>query len=69
MKKVLSQDAKQDLAFALLLLKDFKTQGRFDPDVITYILKLVDLLGVKKEFDYLLPRISPMLIRPRDIDE
>jgi hypothetical protein len=30
-RKQISKEGKQDLAFALILLKDFKSGGKFDP--------------------------------------
>lgn len=61
----LSDDGKQQLAMALLLLKDFKTEGRFEPDIVLMIVQLADMLGVREEYDDLVPKIPPMKIEPR----
>ena len=61
----LTKDAKEDIAFALLLLKDFKSQGLFNVDIAMYILNMADHLGVRAEFDELMPKIPPMKIEER----
>lgn len=63
--KTLSDEALEDIAFALLLLKDFKAQGKFDPEVTIYIYNLVKALNVSAEYDRLLSKIPPMRIEPR----
>jgi hypothetical protein len=65
MTRELSDAGKQELALALLLLKDFKCDGRFDVDVTMMILELVDNLGVRAQFDALMPKVPPMKITPR----
>jgi hypothetical protein len=67
MEKKLSDGAKQDLAFALILLKDFKSQGDYGESVnsitlFKYVWELADLLGIKKEFDDMLSKVPPMKI-------
>jgi hypothetical protein len=64
MKATLTPEGREDLAFALLLLKDFKSKGRFDPD-ITIQIGLAKALGVSAEYDKLLTVIPPMRIEPR----
>jgi len=64
-KKVLTKAAKEDIALALILLKDFKSQGRFDVEISKQIFELAEFLGVKEEHDYLLSKIPPMNIKER----
>jgi hypothetical protein len=66
-QKQLSEGAKQDLAFALTLLKDFKSQGDYGESVnnitlFKYVWELADFLGIKKEFDDMLSKVPPMKI-------
>jgi hypothetical protein len=56
----LSQDGKEELALALLLWKDFKTQGKPDMDIALQMFKLADTLGVKKELEDLIPKVPPL---------
>jgi len=66
MAKQLTSGAKEDLALALILLKDFKSQDK-PPNMehTLQMLEMVDYLGVKKEWDMLIPKIPPMRIVPR----
>lgn len=61
----LSEAGKEELALALLLLKDFKSDGKMDLGVSMMILDLADNLGVRSQFDKLLPLIPPMKVTPR----
>jgi hypothetical protein len=63
--KRLSKAGKQELAFALILLRDFKCDGKFDPKVIVAILSLADHIGVRTEYDELMTQIPPMKITQR----
>ena len=67
MAKVLSQAGKEDLAFALILLKDFKSQGRLDLELSKVITELALELGVLEEFQVLLAKVPRMLIKPREV--
>jgi len=64
-QKTLSNDAKEDLALALILLRDFKGGG-MDIKTVQYILGLAEAINVKEEYDKLMPKIPPMIIKPRD---
>jgi hypothetical protein len=64
-QKLLSQAGKEELALALLLLKDFKCGEKFDVDVTRSILELAQELGVLKEFSALLSKLPPMKVIPR----
>lgn len=61
----LSEAGKEELALALLLLKDFKSQGKMDLEVSLMIIGLADHLGVRAQFDKLMPIVPPMKIVPR----
>lgn len=55
----------ESMAVALLLLKDFISDGKFDPDIIQYILLYADRLGCRKEFDKAVSTFPPMIIKER----
>ena len=61
----LSEAGKEEIALALLLLKDFKSQGKMDLEVSLMIIGLADHLGVRAQFDKLMPIVPPMRIEPR----
>jgi hypothetical protein len=61
----LSEAGKEELALALLLLKDFKSQGKMDLEVSMMVIGLADHLGVRAQFDKLMPIVPPMKIEPR----
>jgi hypothetical protein len=63
--KSLSAFWKEQVALALLLLKDFKNDGKFDADLTWQIIKLAESLGVADQFHRLLSQIPPMEIKPR----
>lgn len=56
MPKALSEAGKEQLAVALHLLRQWKTQegSRFQPEVILMILELADYLEVRKQYDDML---------------
>ena len=64
----LSEDGKEQVALALLLLKDFKRQEcpEDDMDITLGILKLAKHLGVYAQFQAMMPKVPPMRITPRD---
>lgn len=63
--KQLNEDGKNQVAVALILLKDWKCKGKFDVDITIMILGLADHLGVRTEYDKLMPLIPSMKIEPR----
>ena len=63
--KNLSEIGKEQVALALLLLKDFKCEGRFDLEITRMIIDLAAALGVSAQYDKLLSKIPPMKITPR----
>jgi hypothetical protein len=56
---------REEIALALLLWKDFKCDGRFDPEVTLMALRFATMLDVLAEFNALLPQLPPMRIVPR----
>ena len=56
MAEALNPAGKEQLALALHLLRQWKTQDgpRFQPDVTMQILKMADHLGVREAYDALL---------------
>ncbi len=65
MKAELTEAGREQVAFALLLLKDYKCDGKFDIDHNMTILKLAEHLGVLEEYRNLQPRVPPMRIVER----
>jgi len=65
MKKTLSEEGKREIAFALLLLKDFKCNGRFDIEITKSILELSDYLGVREKLEELISKVPPFIVKPR----
>jgi hypothetical protein len=61
----LTEQGREELALALLLLKDFKCEGKFDGQVTMNILKLAKELGVLTQLEKLMTKIPPMRIVPR----
>ena len=64
-EKRLSKAGRQEVALALLLLKDFKCGGRFDTEIAIAVLDLADYLHVREEYDELMVKLPPMKIEPR----
>lgn len=61
----LTEDGKEELALALLLWKDFKSDGVFDVDITYRALMFADMLDVREEFDELLSKLPVMKIVKR----
>jgi hypothetical protein len=64
MERNLNADGREQLALALILLKDFKAPYG-DVMVFKMVYDLAQHLGVANEFDTLLSKIPPMKIEPR----
>lgn len=64
MRKI-TQAGKEELALALILWKDFKSQGKFDPGITLTAIELADCIGVKPEFEKLLSIVPVMKIVER----
>lgn len=63
--KSLSVGGRDQVALALIFLKDWKSEGKLDVETITSILGLADHLGVRAEYDKLISKIPPMQIIER----
>jgi hypothetical protein len=61
----LTQDGKEEFALAILLWKDFKSEGKMDLDIFQYALKMCEYIGCKEEFEKLMSKLPPMKILPR----
>jgi hypothetical protein len=61
----LTKAGREEIALALILWKDFKSQGKLDLEISTQCIQLVKELGVTAEFEALLPKVPPMLITER----
>jgi len=65
MAPVLTKAGKEELALAIHLWKDFKSQGRMDVGIMRQALYFVKELGVEKEFEDLHSKLPPLRIEPR----
>lgn len=61
----ISEEEKEELAVALLLWKDFKTQGKMDVEITKQALQLAKLLNIEEQFDKMHIKLPPMKIEPR----
>jgi len=61
----LSKAGREELALALILLKDFKCDGKLDIEVSKRIFEMAKYLGVASEFNFLTSRVPPLKIVPR----
>ena len=61
----LIQAGKEELALAVILWKDFKSQGKMDIEITKSALEMAKHLGVSEEFNGLMSKIPPMKIEPR----
>ena len=63
MKKLLTEAGKQELALALLLWRDFKSD-KFDPTIVKQMLEFGEELGVSKELGEMMSKLPRMEIKP-----
>lgn len=63
--RVLTKAEKDDLAVALILLKDFKCGPILNYDVTMQIIELATELGIEEEFNKMLSKLPPMKIEER----
>ena len=61
----LSKAGKEELAIALILWKDFKTEGKMDIGITRQAIMFADKLGVRAEYEDMITKIPPMKIEPR----
>ena len=57
--------AKEELALALILWKDFKWDNGVDPMTTLQMFEFADMLGVRLELEGLLTKLPPFKIEPR----
>lgn len=65
MKKELNDAGKEQVAMALILLKDWKTGGRWDAGMVGVVIELAETLGVRPQFEKLLSTVPVMRVEPR----
>ena len=53
----LSDAGKEEVALALILWRDFKSQGRFEPEIVKQMLELARYLGVSAQLEALLSKV------------
>ena len=61
----LNESGKEQVALALILLKDYKTEGKMDLEITKMVIELAQHLEVLDQYNKLLPIIPPMKIEPR----
>lgn len=61
----LSAQGKEELALALVLWKDFKSQGKIDVPIYKQFIDLAKMLGVREEAEAWLSKLPPLEIKPR----
>ncbi len=61
----LTQAGKEELALAILLWKDFKSQGKMDVEIMKQALEFAKNLKIEKEFHALHSQLPPMEIKPK----
>jgi len=60
--KNLTTAGKEELALALLLWKDFKSDGSLNIEITKQTIYFAEMLDVKEQFDSLLTKLPPMKI-------
>lgn len=61
----ITEEGKKELAVALILWKDFKSNGKFDLDVTKQMLEFSKHLGIEKETQEMMSQLPPVIIKPR----
>ncbi len=64
----LNEAGREQLALALILLRDFKRCGNAEDDMknVLIVVELAQMLGVHEEFNKLMSQLPPFKIAPRD---
>lgn len=62
----LSESGKDELAIALILWKDFKSDGKFDIEVAKQMHGLAVHLDIEKNLGKMMAKVPPMRIEPRN---
>jgi len=55
----LNKAGREELALAIHLWKDFKSQGKMDIEIMKSALRFANELGIKKEFDNMHSKLPP----------
>ena len=61
----LTEAGREDLAIALILLKDWKSEGRFDLELSRQTLRFARILGIGDEYVDMMSKVPPMKIEER----
>lgn len=63
--KDLSEEGKFELALAILLWKDFKSDGKLSIEATRQAIEFVKMLDIEKEYDKIHSILPPMKIESR----
>lgn len=58
---------KEELALALILWKDFKSQGEMDVEIFIQYKKFAEMLGVWKKANELITKLPPFEIKEKNV--
>ncbi len=61
----LTQAGKEELALAILLWKDFKSQGKMDIEIMKQALEFAKKLKIEQEFNAIHSQLPAMEIKPK----
>ncbi len=61
----LTKEDKEELAVALLLWRDWKSQGRFDQEIVIQMCILAKRIEIYPELETMMSKLPPMQILPR----
>lgn len=61
----LTQTGKEELALAILLWKDFKSQGKMDVEIMKQALEFAKKLRIEQEFNFLHSHMPALEIKPK----
>ena len=61
----LTEAGRKELAVALLLWRDFKTDGKTDMDITRQMLVYAKHLGIEKELEEMSSQLPPVIIKLR----
>jgi hypothetical protein len=63
---MLTEAGKEELALALLLWRDFKSEGKFDPQIVAQMFQFADQLNIRNQLEKMMSKVPVMKIVPRD---
>lgn len=61
----LSKEGKEEFALAIILWKDFKSDGKMDIEITKTAIKMAQHIGIEQEYNEMLPKIPPLKIEER----